>query len=289
MSHPSQIARALHGVIEPVHAIMYFAPEVQQEWERLGLEPRGEGYVAGRAAPMGAVGAGAVAASFFGFNPQLISYAVPGAWTKAAPDVVLAARAKGIQALFERVGAPADGVEEATGLAVRAMAEVSTAGRPLAAANATVPLTGMPFADLWQATAVLREHRGDGHIAALLWHGLEPLAALAMYAAWQGQVSRRFLQASRLWDDDAWAVGESQLRDRGWMDADGALTADGRAARDDVEAATDRLAATPYAALGEKGARRLFELLMPIAETLNTAGAYKRPFPLPIDFATAAS
>ncbi|MEO2106475.1 MAG: hypothetical protein ABGZ36_12625 [Actinomycetota bacterium] len=287
MSHPASAirsARALHGVIEPLHAIMYFAKEVQDRFEALGMEPRGEGYVAGRAAPMGAVGAGAATAAFYGFNPAVLQYALPAAWGKASPATILTARAEGVQEVFERVQAPTDGVAEAIELSSRATEGLDCAGRPLAAANAQVPLTGMPFADLWQVTAVLREHRGDGHLAVLLTHELGPVDAMVPYATWQDRVSRRFLQRSRMWDDDAWSAAEERLRTRGWMDTEGQLTEEGIANRDAIEAATDRLAAPPYAVLGEDDARRLFDLIRPVAAALNDGGAYPRPWTLPERF-----
>lgn len=280
----TRVARALHGVIEPFHAYMYFAQEVQDAYEALGLEPRGEGYVAGRAAPLGAIGPATATATFFGFNPQLMAYALPGAWAKADPATMLAARASGIQAAYERLDAPTEGLEEATALAQEAVAGLSFAGRPLAAANAEVPLPGKGFADLWQAVAVLREHRGDGHLAVLVVREITPVEALALYASWQDTVSRRFLQRSRLWDDAAWEAGCDLLRDRGWMDGDGGLTDDGADVREAIEADTDRLAAAPYAILGEDRSRRLFDLLLPVAAALNTGNAFPRQVDLPTSF-----
>lgn len=276
--------RAVHTVTELVHAIAYLCPEVQDEFEALGLEPRGQGYVAGRAAPMGAVGPAVTAATFFNFNPALHQYAVPTAWDIASPEDVLAARARGIQAVYERVEAPTDGLDELTDLARRAADGLSFAGRPLAAANATVPLPDQPFARAWQALAVLREYRGDGHLAALLVAGLAPVEALALYAAWQSVVSERFLRASRGWDDEAWAAAEASLQERGWMDGDGGLTDVGVRERDAVEEATDRLAAGPYEALGRDSTQRLFELARPLAQALNDNGGYKRPAPMPEAF-----
>ena len=117
--------RAVHTVTEPVHSIVYFAPEVQAEFEALGLEPRGQGYVAGRAAPLGAVGPDVTTAVFYNFSPRLHHHALPAAWDIASPEAVLGARARGIQAVYERVEAPTDGLEELTDLAVRAVEGLS--------------------------------------------------------------------------------------------------------------------------------------------------------------------
>lgn len=278
---PVALARALHTVTEPFHSLMYFSPEVQQQLGDLGLEPRAQGYFALRAAPMGRVGPGAAAATFYNFNPAVFAHMFPSTWDLAAPQDVLQARATGIQQTYERIAAPVEGLEDATGLACEAVDGMSMPGRPLAAANADVDPTGMPFADLWQAVAVLREHRGDGHIAALVTRDVGAVEALVLFSAWQAAVSRRFLQRSRLWDDAAWADAEESLRIRGWMDGDGSLTDAGRQVRDDVEADTDRLAAAPYARLGEDRCRRLFGLVHPLVVAIAEAEAYPRPVTVP--------
>jgi len=272
---PAQ-ARALNDVIELHHAIAYFAPEFSQAWEGFGLEPRGQGYVVGRAAPLGRIAPATGAAVFNNFNPALFQHALADVWDSVSPEQVLAARAAAFEAVMERVAAPTDDLAEATELARTAGASAQTHGRPLAAANQAVPLPGTPHADLWQALAVVREHRGDGHVAVLVSSGLRPVEALVLYAGWQTQVSRRFLQRSRLWDDEAWAAAEDDLRATGLLDADGALTDDGRALRDQVEDDTDRLATQPYTAIGPDGAARLFELVRTQVLALADGEAYPR-------------
>lgn len=278
MATPTQLARAVHPLIELAHAIAYFAPETREAWERLGLEPVAQGYVAGRAAPLGAVGPGTAAASFFNFNPALIELGVPAAWEIASPAQVLAARTQAMQACYERLEVPTDHVEELTSLAQRAMDGVFLGGRPLAAANARVPLVGLPLGDLWQVLAVLREYRGDAHVALLTTSGLGPCEAVVLFARWQDGVSRRFLQATRLWDDEAWEAAEASLRDRGLVDDDG-LTTDGQAFRDDLEARTDAASTSPWEQLGEADTRRFWELLRPV--TVAVAAGYPRPATVP--------
>ena len=273
--------RAVHTVNELVHSIVYFCPEVQDAFEALGLEPRGQGYVAGRAAPMGPVGPDVAAATFYNFNPVLHRHALPGAWQTTSPAAVLAARFRGIEAVYERVEAPDDDLDELTELALRAGDGLDLAGRPLAAANAAVALPEQPFARAWQALAVLREHRGDGHVASLVVAEVGPVEALVLFGAWQSNVSDRFLRRSRNWDEDAWAAAQERLRDRGWLGADGTLTEVGWHERNAIEEVTDRLASPPYERLGRDGTERLFQLLRPLARALNDNGGYKRPAPMP--------
>ena len=281
MSDSAELARALHGLIEPIHAIAYFAPESGEQYAALGLEPVAQGYVAGRAAPLGAVGPDVALATFYNFSPQLIRLGLPAAWEIASPQQVIDARSRAVEQIYTRLEAPTQPLEEATDLARCAVDGLELAGRPLAAGNAGVAPPATPFAALWQALAVLREHRGDGHVALLTAAGVGPVDALALYASWQGMVSRRFLQRTRLWDDQAWAAAQQRLRARGWLADDGAPTEAGAAWRDQIEAETDRLAAAPYAALGAEATRRLFTLLEPLASALRDAEAFPRRLELP--------
>jgi hypothetical protein len=281
MADLTDLARALHRLVEPIHAIVYFAPETAEEFEALGLEPVAQGYVAGRAAPMGAVGPEVAVATFYNFSPQLIGLGLPGAWEIATPAQVVDARSRAMERFYTRIGAPTDDLAEATELARHAVAAADLSGRPLAAGNAGVPAPDTPLAALWQALAVLREHRGDGHVALLTVADVGPVDALVMYAAWQDMVSRRFLQKTRLWDDEAWTAAQDRLRGRGWLDAEGVPTEAGRAWRDHIEAETDRLASQPYTAIGEEATRRLFTLLEPIAAALRDADAFPRRLELP--------
>lgn len=289
MPSPAELARALHAVVEPIHNALYFTADVQERYGALGLEPRTQGYFAGRAAPMGRVTAGTVAATFFNFNPALVAMMLPAVWDVAAPGQVLDARRDGIEAMYRRIAGPTDGLHEAAELLGGALDDLSYAGRPLAAANAALTAPDEPFGAVWHHVSVLREYRGDGHVALLTASGLDPVDVLVVYAAWQGKVSRRFIQSSRVWDDVAWQAAEERLRDRGWLGADGTLTEAGRAWRDGIEADTDRLAAPPWAALGEDGSRRLYDLLRPVATAIVTGDVFPRPGDPPPAFDEALS
>lgn len=275
----------MHDVIELVHTPLYFARDAREAWTGIGLEPMAQGYFAGRAAPLGRVGPEVVTALFFNFSPVAVGFGLPAAWEAASPAEVLAARARAMEALFARAGAPTDGLEEATALAREAVAAADLVGRPLAAANAAVPPPGTPFADLWQAVTVLREHRGDGHVALLTASGLHPTDVLVIYTSWQGQLRRGFYQRTRLWDDQSWGEAEVRLQERGWLDPSGGLTARGETWRQALEDDTDRLASAPYEALGEERSRRLFELLRPIAAAVVAAeDVFPRPPVVPDTF-----
>lgn len=284
MTEPARIARKLHGLIEPLHGFYYFARESRDAYEEIGLKGFAQCYVAGRAAPMGAVGPETATAAFFNFHPEVMEAGLPGAWEVASPATVLAARGRAVEAMLTRVEVPADGAAEATELAREAGRAADHAGRPLSAGNAGVAPTGTPLADLWQALTVLREHRGDGHVALLTSSGVGPVDALVMHTAWQPAVPVDFVQRSRRWDDDAWKQAVARLQDRGWLDDEAELTDEGATWRDGVEANTDALAAPPYEALGAASCRRLFDLLVPMVEALDASDAFPLRIRIPRPF-----
>ena len=90
--------RELWQATEGLHAIAYFAPEVSDAVAATGVTGWWRGYFAGRAAPMGAVGAAVVTATFANFAPGMVAKALPSAWAMATPGEVARARMDGIAA-----------------------------------------------------------------------------------------------------------------------------------------------------------------------------------------------
>jgi hypothetical protein len=261
---------------EPIHAVLYYAPEVFAAAEALGFATatRWPSYFAWRAAPLGAAGRHQVAAAFYSFSPHMVGDHVPDAWRVAAPEQILAARYSAMDAAMRSLlGAAIDdpGLEEAAGLARRAagVAAANSAGRPMAAANADLTWPAPPHLVVWQAVTILREHRGDGHVAALLTHGLDPTEALVSFAAIGAAPASVF--ESRGWTSDEWQAAAGRLRQRGLIDADGVATAAGRDLRATVEQVTDDLAAAPWAALGPN-VGRFAQLIAPITERIVASG-----------------
>jgi hypothetical protein len=263
------LARKTWRTLEPLHGMIYFVPEAAEAYERLGITGR-TGYFASRAAPMGAVAAELVVATFFNFNPELVHAAIPGAWEITTPEALVNARLAAVDGAFRRVlgnevvesRSMARAAELAQGLAETAGAHVE--GRPLSAAHADLAWPVAPHLALWHAQSILREYRGDGHIALLLTHGLSGLDALVTHAA-SGDLPSSVLRSTRGWSDAQWDAAAGSLRERGWL-ADGdelALTDWGAAQRQEIEEQTDVLAAEPYASLGEDGCAELRSLARP--------------------------
>lgn len=263
-------------VTEPLHAMIYFAPEAHDRYAALGIAARA-GYFASRAAALGPVGPGPVVASFYSFSPVLVAAALPAVWEQVTPAAVLEARLDAADAALTRaLGDAVRGPEvaEAADLARRA-AESATAyaeGRPLFAAHAALPWPRPAHLVLWQAQTLLREFRGDGHVSALLVAGLTGLDAVVLHAT-AGEADAGFLRRSRGWTAPQWAEATTGLRARGLLDGVGpTLTGLGRAQRAWIESATDRLAAPAYATLGPDGCARLAELTRPLSRAVVGAG-----------------
>ncbi|WP_314613442.1 SCO6745 family protein [Streptomyces stackebrandtii] len=258
-------------LLEPLHALLYYAPEAFDEAAALGYDTaeRWPSYFAWRSAPLGAPGPARVASAFYSFSPAMVARYVPGVGEgsdevpAADPAAVLAARLRAVDRTYRTVlgedTVMSPELAEAAALARRAAEAAGTEGRPLAAANAALPWPEAPHLVLWQAATILREHRGDGHLAALLVAGLDPVEALVSFAAIGAAPEPVF--ESRGWSASEWEAARERLTARGVLDADGAVTDEGRALRAEVELRTDELAAAPWAALGPEDTARLAELL----------------------------
>src|SRR6478752_4113160 len=273
---PRLVARA-HRAVEPLHSHMYFAPEHDEHFSALGLKPGRMSYFAGRAAPMGAVGAGVVTATFYNFSPSLVAHMIPRAWTLASPEQVIAARFEAARASLTRLLGQEviDSAEfaELAGLLREACDALTPEGRPLYAGHADLGWPGEPLLDLWHAATLLREHRGDGHIAALLHADLNGLEALITYTATGRGFTLAAAKATRGWSDEEWTAESAALVERGLLD-DGGLTAEGKDLRARVEAETDVLSAEPWLALGAERTARVTELARGFARTMVANGAY---------------
>lgn len=267
MSEELGRVRQMWHLLEPLHAVLYYAPEAFEEAAALGyaVDERWPSYFAWRAAPLGEAGAGQVGETFYSFSPRMVGAHVPGIWSVASSDAVLDARGRAVDRAYRTLlgeEAAAPGTAEAAALLRRVAEAADTADRPLAAANAALPWPDEPHLALWHAATVLREHRGDGHLAALVHAGLDPVESLVSFAAIGA--ARPEVFASRGWSEDEWQDGLRRLEKRGLVAADGTATEAGRALRAEVERRTDEAAAGPWRVLGEAERERLVALLGPL-------------------------
>ncbi|WP_406724027.1 hypothetical protein WJ438_04315 [Streptomyces sp. GD-15H] len=280
MEDPERTARTLWALIEPVHAVTYFAPQARAAFAEAGLRGFWRGYFAGRAAPLGAVGPGPVTAAFFGFALAMVARAVPDIWTRAAPERALRARQNGAGAALKHLlSGHGRQVEEAAALLAPVAEGLDCAGRVLAAANQDLPTPQGAVDRLWHAATVLREHRGDGHVAAWVAAGLDGCETLVLRSGID--LPRTELQPHRGWSDDQWQAARARLIAHGWLAPDGTATSEGRRVHRTVEEATDRAAARPWQALNPAAVDRLHRLLAPLAHACATTLRFPNPMGLP--------
>ena len=277
-SLPPRAARRCHNAVNPLHSVGYFSPDYAREMAAIGIEDPRAAYFAGRAAPMGAVGAGAVTASFYNFNHALISRHLPAVWETAAPADVLAARLRAMDATLRRllgedVVASAE-MAEAAELALHAAEACDRSARPLYAAHADLPVPAEPHLAFWHAATLLREHRGDGHLTVLVAAELDAMEALVSHTASGRGMAPEWVLRTRGWAEDDWTAAQARLRERGLLDETGELTEAGTELRKHIEDETDRLDRAPYEHLGQKGVERLTELAGTWAMAAVGAGAF---------------
>jgi hypothetical protein len=263
-------ARAMWTMFEPVHDVTYFAPEALQAFTAAGLRGYWRGYFAGRAAPLGSARAAVVTASFYNFAPAFVSRAIPGVWDLITPQEAIAVREAGAAASLRRLlsGREAEAAKAAD-LLWLAVDNLDFAGRVLSAANSELPVSRDPLTRLWQATALLREHRGDGHFAALAAADIDGCEAVVLRCA--KDMSRELMQPVRGWTDEQWDAAAARLTERGWIGEDAALTAAGRVVHDAVEAATDQAAERPWKRMGAAGLAEVADVLLPLAQACAAA------------------
>ncbi|AZQ74536.1 MULTISPECIES: SCO6745 family protein [Streptomyces] len=270
-------ARTLWELYEPVHAVVYFAPEALTAFEEAGLRGWRRGYFAGRAAPLGPVGPEPVTAAFFGFAPGTVARALPSVWDITPPARALEIRRAGARAALERLLA---GREKEAARAGELLAEAARGldpgGRVLFAAHAALAWPDDPLERLWHAATLLREHRGDGHVAALVAAGLDGCEALVLRSGID--VPRSELQPYRGWTDEEWEAAGARLVGRGLLGADGVATREGRALLAVVEEGTDLAAGRVWD--GRK-VDELRALLVPLAQACASALRFPNPIGLP--------
>lgn len=266
------MARRFYDRFEPVHAVTYFAPEARAALDGLGYRGFWMGYFAARSAPLGIVPRDVVTATFYNFAPERVAKALPTAWEIAGPEAALRARQQSAVAALRRYGITADeSVTVAAELAGRAAREAPLDGRPLFAANRALPWPEDPVAALWHATTLLREQRGDGHVAVLAAAGITGRESNVLHAA-AGRIPRDYIARTRDYDEAAWRHHERRLAERGLLDDDGSLTDTGRDLKGRIESETDALALSALDSLTDDEVETLFRALTPITRAVVAGG-----------------
>jgi hypothetical protein len=270
--------RRCHNALNSLHATLYFSPDLDRELGALGVTHPSAVNFAVRAAALGPVGAGTVTATFYNYKHELVAAHVPAVWQTAPPERVLAARARAADTTLRRLlgdeAVASAEMAEAAGLALRAAQACSRSARPLYSAHADLPVPEEPHLAYWHAATLLREHRGDGHLAVLMSAGLDGLEAMVTHTATGKGMRPKWVFRTRGWSQEDWDAAVGRLRERGLLEEDGELTERGVALREEIERETDRLDRAPYEHLGADGVTRLTELGTVFVRAALGAGAF---------------
>ena len=262
--------------LDAYHSVTYFVPEAEEKFGALGLDARTR-YFACRSAPMGAVTAGVVSATFYNFNPALVAAAIPAAWELASPSTVNRVRYEIVEEAMPRVLggelAASSALRNGAGILRRAAESITNGeGRPLYAGHAEQPWPESVCGQMWHAVTLLREYRGDGHIAALITNELTGLEALITHSATGIGNTNEYARRLRGWRTEDWAAAVDTLRARGVLDAACELTPTGMDLRSRVEDLTDDLAYPPWRAIPDDQAQELSRLAKVVREAVLARG-----------------
>ena len=270
------MARRLFQLVEPVAVVTYMAEEPTAAVMALGRLTMWDAYFAGRAAPLGReVPASVVHALFYNFADGEVARHIPRVWDVVTPEAAIVARRQGSVAALRRILgdlADAAGVARAADLLTKAGTSARTEGRALYAAVRTLPLPTEPVARLWHGANLLREHRGDGHVAALMTMGVGGTESHVLHALSEGMPAEEFGRVAHLPEAQLAAVVD-EMHARGLIGADGWLSAAGRQTKERVESLTDVLAAPAYDVLEPDELDLLIDDLEPLAGALVAAGS----------------
>jgi helix-turn-helix protein len=270
-----ETARRLRNLVEPIAAGVYFAPEAQQRYEQLGLNYF-EGYFCSRGACLGKAPWSVICAAFGAFKPEVVERAVTGGWSKTDPEALLAARLAGATDQLTRLlGEPGPEVKEASEILFSLTDGVDRSGRMLFSGLSVLPLPDTPIARLWRAADLVREHRGDGHIAA--WISRTDSCEITVLTELTWGLQPGAYVFTRGWNEEEVDAARDRLRARGLLDGDNHLTEAGQRFRAEIEHDTDLAEREVIDRLGDR-ADELFALLQPMAKAIVEGGGY------PVDF-----
>ncbi len=255
-------ARRLRDACEPVAMHAVWSRVTNERLAQLGLDFL-TSYVGGRGACLGNPAGAVVAATFAWFEPGLVGSLWEAARVAVPPDQLAQARDESTVASLREILDGEDPGEVASLLADAAQA-ADGMGRPLFSGRRADGRPSDAVHLLWWACGLVREHRGDSHVAAVAAAGLNPVEANILTELWVGMPLLSYT-ATRGWPAEAMRRAVEALELYGWL-RDGGLSDAGLAVRLEVEEHTDAQEESIVAALGD----RFDEVLRP-AEPLGAA------------------
>ena len=296
MSVATHPARRLGAVLEPVAAQVYFAPECHKGYAGLGFDdssrevngvamPDGPAYFTSRGSILGQVPGDVVAAAFGVFNPEVVVPSVELGWSRTDAETIGSARTEGATEQLRRVlGDEPDGLDRVNELLARGVEPLRPEGRSLYAGLQALGVPDDPLAAMWRRCDMLREFRGDSHIASWVSAGLDATEIGLLTELYWGLPLRSYSR-TRAWTNEQFDAATERLEERGLI-ADGAFTPAGREVREDIEVHTDAQMRPTLDALGDD-VGELCDRLAPWGEAIRSAKGY--PASGPHDLARIAS
>ncbi len=266
---PQTPARRLRDAVEPIATQGWWSRPASEQHATLGIGFF-DAYVWGRAAALGTPTASVVVATFGVFEPAMLTAVYERAVASASRDDILAARAAGAIASLGSIVSDDEAAAVADPL-LAALGTLDGMGRPLFSALRELPMASTAAGRLWRAAELVREHRGDGHLAACVAEGLTAIDSNILTELWLDFAIGEY-SGTRGFGPDRVAAAVARLEGREWV-ADGALTEAGRTVRDRVEAATDASEAALVAALGDE-CESIIANAEAIAERVMSARAF---------------
>ena len=288
-------ARSLAAALEPFAGQVYFSPECHEGYEALGFGPSSAevggvqmpemaAYFTSRGSVMGQVPGTVVAAAFGVFKPAIVLPSVETGWSTTDAVTIESARTDGAVGQLRRVlGESPDGIDEAVDLLRTATRGLEPAGKPLFAGLLAQPMPDSPLGEAWRRADMLREYRGDAHVAVWTAEGFDACEIGLLTELYWGLPARSYSR-TRGWNEDDYVGATARLERRGLL-ADDTLTDAGREAREAVEVATDAACAPIVDALGD-GLSTLVEMLSAWSAAIRDAHGY--PAAGPVELAEAA-
>jgi hypothetical protein len=279
MTTREHLARALWTLFEPIHAVTYFSPQAREALAAVGLDRYWDGYFAGRSAPLGALSGAPVIAMFSGFAPFLVNRALPAVWSVVTPEQVIEARYVGAADTLRAIVPDEATISAAADALTPLVADLDTIGRPLSAAYAALPLEDDPYRRLWQVAGTLREHRGDGHVAALVTLEISGLTTLLLRSG--VDLDATSMRKARGWTDEQWTEEADRLVRRGLLAASRSITPRGAELLERAEQLTNRLAIGPLESLSDDEVRGVAARLFPVARAVSSLFPDPNPIGMP--------
>jgi hypothetical protein len=274
--------RLLRNVCEPIGANVYFAPEAHQRYAALGLAGYGSGYFCSRGASLGKPSGLVVTAAFGVFSPAVVAPAVEAGWAVVEPEPLRQARYEGAVASLRRLLGEPDGAQlaRAVELLRRALSAAEGAGHMLFSGLKSLPWPEDAVGQLWRCCDMVREHRGDSHIAVWTRAMIEPVEIQLMSELQLGMPLKTY-SATRGWTVEQMDAALAGMREKGWVEGD-AFTLEGRDLRERIESDTDDME-TPLVEAIAAEFDELIGILRPWAAAIVRAGIQGGGYPGNVD------